>query len=125
MLPTAERLAPDYHVYMPDLPGFVDSGKLSRVLEVPELADVLAAWMEATGLAGVALLGNSFGCQIIADLAARHTERVERAVLQGPTTPPEERPWFWQFVRWRQNQRCDEPRHPAVAPWRNRRLPLA
>jgi hypothetical protein len=27
------------------------------------------------------------------------------AVLQGPTTPPEERSWFWQFVRWRQNQR--------------------
>jgi 2-hydroxy-6-oxonona-2,4-dienedioate hydrolase len=26
-------------------------------------------------------------------------------VLQGPTTPPGERSWFWQFVRWRQNQR--------------------
>ncbi|HJU60492.1 MAG TPA: alpha/beta hydrolase, partial [Candidatus Binatia bacterium] len=24
---------------------------------------------------------------------------------QGPTTPPEERSWFWQFIRWRQNQR--------------------
>jgi pimeloyl-ACP methyl ester carboxylesterase len=72
---------------------------------VPELADALAAWMAATGLARVALLGNSFGCQVIADLAARHPERVERAVLQGPTTPPEERSWFWQFVRWRQNQR--------------------
>jgi 2-hydroxy-6-oxonona-2,4-dienedioate hydrolase len=105
MLPTAERLAPNYHVYMPDLPGFGDSGKPARVLDVPALADALAAWIEATGLARVALLGNSFGCQVIADLAARHPERVERAVLQGPTTPPEERSWFWQFVRWRQNQR--------------------
>jgi len=99
MLPTAEGLAPDYHVYMLDLPGFGDSGKPSRVLDVPELADALAAWMEATGLTRVALLGNSFGCQVIADLAARHPEQVERAVLQGPTTPPEERSWFWQFVR--------------------------
>jgi pimeloyl-ACP methyl ester carboxylesterase len=105
MLPTAERLAPHYHVYMPDLPGFGDSDKPARVLDVPELAEALAAWIEATGLARVALFGNSFGCQVIADLAARHPERVERAVLQGPTTPPEERSWFWQFVRLRQNQR--------------------
>jgi 2-hydroxy-6-oxonona-2,4-dienedioate hydrolase len=105
MIPTAERLAPDYHVYMPDLPASGDSGKPSRALDVPELANALASWMEATGLDRVALLGNSFGCQVIADLAARHPERVERAVLQGPTTPPDERSWFWQFVRWRQNQR--------------------
>lgn len=105
MLPTAERLAPYYHVYMPDLPGFGDSGKPARGLDVPELANALTAWTEATGLAGVALLGNSFGCQVIADLAARRPERAERTVLQGPTTPPEERSWFWQFVRWRQNQR--------------------
>lgn len=109
MIPTAERLAPDFKVYLPDLPGFGDSGKPSRVLDVPELADALAAWMEATGLDRAALMGNSFGCQIIADLAARHPERVERAVLQGPTTPPDERSWFWQFVRWRQNQRYNPP----------------
>jgi pimeloyl-ACP methyl ester carboxylesterase len=42
---------------------------------------------------------------LIADLGARHPDLVERAVLQGPTAPPEERSWSWQFVRWRQNQR--------------------
>jgi 2-hydroxy-6-oxonona-2,4-dienedioate hydrolase len=105
MLPTAERLAPHYHVYMPDLPGFGDSGKPSRVLTVSELADALASWMETTGVDRPGLLGNSFGCQVIAELAVRHPERVERAVLQGPTTPSDERSWFWQFVRWRQNQR--------------------
>jgi pimeloyl-ACP methyl ester carboxylesterase len=71
---------------------------------VPGLANALAGWIEAMALAPVALLGNSFGCQIIVDLAARHARLVERAVLQGPTTPPEERSWLWQFVRWRQNQ---------------------
>jgi 2-hydroxy-6-oxonona-2,4-dienedioate hydrolase len=105
MIPTAEWLAPDYPVYVPDLPGFGDSDKPLRVFDVSELADWLAGWIVAAGLDRAALLGNSFGCQIIADLAARHPERVERAVLQGPTTPPEERSWFWQFVRWRQNQR--------------------
>ena len=28
----------------------------------------------------------------------RHPKRVEQAVLQGLTTPPDKRSWFWQFV---------------------------
>lgn len=88
---------------MPDLPGFGDSDKPGRVLDVPQLADALAAWMAAVGLERSALLGNSFGCQIIGDLAARYPDRVASGVLQGPTTPPEERSWLWQFIRWRQN----------------------
>jgi 2-hydroxy-6-oxonona-2,4-dienedioate hydrolase len=104
MLPTAEYLAPHFPIYVPDLPGFGDSEKPVTTLDVPQLADALAAWITAVGLWRVALLGNSFGCQIIADLAARHPELVDRAVLQGPTTPPDERSWLRQFVRWRQNQ---------------------
>jgi pimeloyl-ACP methyl ester carboxylesterase len=104
MIPTAHQLATDCRVYVPDLPGFGDSDKPAKVFDVPELADCLVAWMLAIELDRVALLGNSFGCQVIADLAARYPERVEAALLQGPTTPPEERSWFWQFIRWRQNQ---------------------
>lgn len=109
MIPTAARLAPDYRVYVPDLPGFGDSGKPPQVLDVPGLADALAAWMQAAGLDRAALLGNSFGCQIIADLAARYPERVDRAVLQGPTTPPGRRTWLQQFVHWRQNSPYNPP----------------
>jgi pimeloyl-ACP methyl ester carboxylesterase len=83
MIPIAARLAPVYRVYIPDLPGFGDSGKPSRVLDVPGLADALAAWMRTVRLGHAALFGNSFGCQIIVDLAARYPEQVERAVLQG------------------------------------------
>ncbi len=104
MIPTARELARDFPVWVPDLPGYGDSGDPGEVLNVPGLADWLADWMEAVGLARASLLGNSFGCQVIADLAARHPERVARAILQGPTTPPDERSAFWQFVRWRQNQ---------------------
>lgn len=105
MLPTARHLAPHVPVYVPDLPGFGGSSKPAKALDVPALADALAAWIRAMELAPAALLGNSFGCQVIADLGARHPDLVERAVLQGPTAPPEERSWSWQFVRWRQNQR--------------------
>jgi 2-hydroxy-6-oxonona-2,4-dienedioate hydrolase len=105
MIPTARELTTDFRVYVPELPGFGDSGKPQEVLKITELADWLADWMAAIGPSRGSLLGNSFGCQVIADLAARYPDRVEHAVLQGPTTPPDERSWFWQFIRWRQNQR--------------------
>jgi 2-hydroxy-6-oxonona-2,4-dienedioate hydrolase len=105
---TAQELANDYRVYVPDLPGFGDSDKPEKIFDVPELADWVACWMPAVGIDRAALLGNSFGCQVIADLAARYPERVAAAILQGPTTPPDECSWFWQFVRWRQNQRLSK-----------------
>jgi 2-hydroxy-6-oxonona-2,4-dienedioate hydrolase len=104
MVPTATELVNDFHVYVPDSPGYGKSGDAGEVLDVPGLADWLEAWMAAIGLERAALLGNSFGCQIIADHAARYPRRVSHALLQGPTTPPDERSVFWQFVRWRQNQ---------------------
>ena len=88
MVPTAERLAPHCRVFAPDLPGFGRSEKPPRVLDVAGLSDALSAWMGEVGLERAALVGNSFGCQIIADLAVRHPARVERAVLQGPTMDP-------------------------------------
>lgn len=63
MIPTARELTADFRVYVPDLPGFGDSGKPQKVLSVPELADWVADWMIAIGLPRGALLGNSFGCR--------------------------------------------------------------
>lgn len=109
MMPVAERLAPDFDVFVPDLPGFGDSAHPRRVLDLPQLADGLLAWMDVAGLGRISLLGNSQGCQVIAHLAARHPGRVTRCVLQGPTTPPNERTWLRQFIRWRQNDRYNPP----------------
>ena len=39
LLPTAERLADDFHTLVPDLPGFGRSGKAADRLDVPDLAD--------------------------------------------------------------------------------------
>ena len=91
MLPTLELLAPAFRVYSPDLPGFGKSEKPPRVLDVAGLSDALAAWMGTVGLGSAALVGNSLGCQIVADLAARRPDLVEQAVLQGPTMDPRAR----------------------------------
>src|SRR3546814_11433128 len=65
MAPPAQRLASDFRVFAPDLPGFGDSGKPAHILSVPELADALAEWMRVCGLSPAALVAHSFGCQIV------------------------------------------------------------
>ena len=100
MLPIAELLAPHLAVRAPDPPGFGRSDKPRRVLDLPELADALAAWIEAAGVGRSALVGNSFGCQVIVELAARHPDRVACAVLQGPTMDAAARSLPRQTWRW-------------------------
>lgn len=85
MIPVAELLASVARVYAPDLPGYGESDKPERVLDLPELTDVLCRWMDEVGIERATMLGNSFGCQIIAEFTVRHPTRIERAVLQGPT----------------------------------------
>ncbi len=99
MIPTAQKLTPHHGVYVPDLPGFGRSEKPPSVLDVAGLSDSLAVWMETVGLTSAVLVGNSVGCQVVADLALRHPERVERAVLQGPTMDPEARTALRQAAR--------------------------
>ncbi|MDQ2714498.1 MAG: alpha/beta hydrolase [Chloroflexota bacterium] len=91
MVPTAVRLAPYYRVYAPDLPGFGKSTKPAHILTIAELADALAAWMQAIGLPSAVLIGNSLGCQIIVNFALRYPERITHAVLIGPTMDPRAR----------------------------------
>lgn len=89
MVPTAALLARDLRVHAPDLPGFGGSAKPAAFLDVPQMADALVDWMDAEGLQQASFLGNSLGCQVIADLAARRPERVERLVLIGPSADPD------------------------------------
>jgi 2-hydroxy-6-oxonona-2,4-dienedioate hydrolase len=103
LLPTAVRLATMNRVYVPDLPGFGLSSKPARILDVAGLADALAAWMRAIELPGATLLGNSFGCQIIAELGIRLPALVERVVLQGLTMDPRARTIPRQLLRWALN----------------------
>ncbi len=85
MLPTAARLASDFRVYVPDLPGFGRSARPARALTVGELADALGEWIDEAALEQPTLVGNSLGCQVAIELALRRLDRVRAAVLSGPT----------------------------------------
>lgn len=116
MMPTGRLLAQrSFRVLAPDLPGFGASIKPPCVLDVPALADALADWLRLMALPPVLLLGNSFACQIIIDLASRYPGLVAATLLQGPTTPPGERTWLAQFFRWRQNAPYNPPEMEAIA----------
>jgi pimeloyl-ACP methyl ester carboxylesterase len=91
LLPTAHELARHHAVYVPDLPGFGRSAKPAHVHTIPELADDLAAWMQALHVQEACLVGNSLGCQTIVDLVLRYPTLVRWAVLVGPTLDPEAR----------------------------------
>jgi 2-hydroxy-6-oxonona-2,4-dienedioate hydrolase len=105
MAPTAEAFAPHLPVHSPDLPNHGRSDHDDHVFDTAELAETLVEWIDAAGLDNVCLLGNSYGCQIAAEAAARHPDRVERLVLQGPTTDPRARSYPRQIVRWLRNGR--------------------
>jgi 2-hydroxy-6-oxonona-2,4-dienedioate hydrolase len=105
MAPCAEAFAPHVPVHSPDLPNHGRSDHADHVLDTAEMAGALVGWLDAAGLDRVHLLGNSYGCQIAAEVAARHPDRVDRLVLQGPTTDPLGRTYPRQIVRWLRNGR--------------------
>jgi pimeloyl-ACP methyl ester carboxylesterase len=100
MLPTAVRLARDFRVYALDLPGFGHSSKPPHALQLPAAAEVVAAWMSRMGLDRAAMVGNSFGCQVIAEFGLCYPNRLDRAVLQGPTIDCFARTAVRQFGRF-------------------------
>jgi pimeloyl-ACP methyl ester carboxylesterase len=114
-------------VFAPDLPGFGMSDQPVHPLGVPGLADALRRWLLDNGLAPAVVIGFSFGCQVAADLAARHPELVERLALVGPTFDPEARTPSSLAMRWARNAHRASPRlAPAVVhdiidagPWRS------
>ena len=113
MLPTAQHLAPYYQVYAPDLPGFGKSDKPQHILTIAELAGALAEYMDAAGVKRAAMVANSLGCQIVVEFALRYPERIDRAVLIGPTMDSQARTMrqqFWRLVR-------DSVREPFSQPF--------
>lgn len=66
---------------------------------MPQLADALAAWLDAAGIGAAPLVANSFGCQVVMELALRRPERVDRAVLVGPSVDPHARSVLRQVAR--------------------------
>ena len=90
-VPLGLELARDRPVLAPELPGFGSSEAPADVPGIRELADWLAAWLDAVRIAPPLVVANSMGCQIVADLLARHPERAVGFVLVGPTVDPRTR----------------------------------
>lgn len=103
MVPLAQVLAHDFDVYAPDLPGIGKSSKPRDAPELRELATYLRKFLDAARLHRAIFVGNSFGCQVLAEFAVRWPERVRALVLQGPTIDPHARTWGRQVVRWLAN----------------------
>lgn len=114
MIPTAQRLAGQYRVYAPDLPGSGRSARPRHALDIDGLADALAGWLRATGLRDAVLIGNSLGCQTIAALVLRHPGLAARAVLIGPTIDPRARTTLRQFWRLLVDSTREAPTQPPL-----------
>jgi len=106
MVPLARQLAPYAVVHLVDFPGYGKSEKPKHVLNLAELAETLRIWMQENGLEKANFVGNSFGCQILAEFATRYPHLVEKLILQGPTVDPSARSFWKQAIRmWRNSKR--------------------
>lgn len=97
--PVMARLAEEHPVAGLDLPGFGRSATPPKALDTVGLARALAAWLDARGIGPAIFIGNSYGCQIIVELAFREPSRILGLVLNAPTMDPAHRTVFGQFWR--------------------------
>ena len=85
MIPLARVLAKQNIVYAPDLPGHGRSPRPAHVLSVRQLASALRDWLDAVHIQRAVFVGNSMGAQVLVELADMAPERLEAAILLGPT----------------------------------------
>ena len=82
-VPIAERLAPEFAIYAPDLPGHGRSDTPRSGCNIEEHARTLLAWMDAVGLERATVIGHSMGGQVALEAALQAPHRIERLVLMG------------------------------------------
>lgn len=109
MVPLIRTLGTRFPVYAPDLPGFGNSSRPKKTLDLRESADALAQIISALGLSKVVLVANSLGCQTAVEFALRHRARTMGLVLQGPTVDAHARTRRQQAWRWLKNGQRERP----------------
>ena len=111
--PTMLALASEHPLVGVDLPGFGRSGTPRHALDTAGLATALRDWLDVRGIGPAIFVGNSFGCQVIVELAVRDPMRVIGLVLNAPTMDPAHRTVFGLFVRFI----ADIPHEPWRLAW--------
>src|SRR5690242_12252655 len=69
LLPLVERLGASVETWAVDLPGFGQSSQPAEPLGLTALGEALSDWLEAVELPPACLLGSSFGCQVVTEVA--------------------------------------------------------
>lgn len=79
---------PDYHLIIPDLPGFGDSQSFAENSEhsLDQYVEFLHQFSRST--AATIVLGHSFGSIIASHYAARYPDEVHRLILVNPISAP-------------------------------------
>ena len=89
---TLPALAEGYSVHIPDLIGFGRSRRRGGDQpDIPTLARLLVAWLDAQGLDRTHLVGHSMGGQLSVHIAASHPTRIDRLVLVSAAGIPRPR----------------------------------
>ncbi|HEX6613912.1 MAG TPA: alpha/beta fold hydrolase [Rhodanobacteraceae bacterium] len=88
-LPMAAYLAPNFHVIIPDLPGWGDSSRIANAdYGYPAQAKRLHEFVQALHLGGIALAGHSMGGAIAGLYASRHPRDVGALILMDSAGVP-------------------------------------
>lgn len=78
-------LQDDFHLVVPDPPGFGESTTLPRGATMSDVAATVVAVLDDLGLGSAHVYGHNTGRLIAAALAAEAPERVGRLMIAGPT----------------------------------------
>lgn len=78
---TLSVLADDYTCYAFELPGYGKAHPINTPASAEHLAELIVACADALGLSQFHLNGHSFGSAVVAYIAARYPQRVQRLIL--------------------------------------------
>ena len=109
LLPAVRALGSWTRAHLVELPGFSGSGEPPHPMDVPQFADALIQWLDASGLGDVVLAGHSSGTQEVARVAAEGTPGVRAVVLASPTMDPRFRSTRRMLLAWRRNHPFEPP----------------
>lgn len=110
LLPFVSALDGRREAWSVDLLGYGTSTGPDGTLRLADHAGHLQHWLDRVGHRAVHLLGVSYGCQVVVELARRHPERVRGCVLVSPTVDPQARTLPRMLGRLLRNSPHEPPR---------------